>query len=174
MKYGLHMQLPVYLYLIKYSNIFKNPVFTGIYYQNILFNYPTCSTMEEYLKLTKDRLKLQGYSTEDTSVLERFDTTYQKSEYIKSMNYTEEKGFGTYTKLMSDDVLNGMVEYTKNYINKTTDKILDSKFDINPKYYNGKNESCEFCSFKDICFMQEKDIKYLPKVEDLSFLGGEE
>lgn len=174
MKYGLHMQLPVYLYLIKYSNIFKNPVFTGIYYQNILFNYPTCSTIEEYTKMTKDRLKLQGYSTEDTSVLERFDTTYEDSEYIKSMKYSEEKGFGTYTKLMNDDILQGMVEYTRKYIDKTTDKILDSKFDINPKFYNGKNESCEFCQFKDICFMQEKDIKYLSKVEDLTFLGGEE
>lgn len=174
MKYGLHMQLPVYLYLIRYSNIFTHPVFTGIYYQNILFNYPTCTTSEEYLKMTKDRLKLQGYSTEDTSVLERFDTTYEDSEYIKSMKYSEEKGFGTYTKLMNDDILNGMVEYTKNYIDKTTDKILDSKFDINPKFYNGKNESCEFCSFKDICFMRESDIKYLPKVEDLTFLGGEE
>ena len=43
MKYGLHMQLPVYLYLIHYSKVFKSPIFTGIYYQNILFNYPTWS-----------------------------------------------------------------------------------------------------------------------------------
>lgn len=175
MKYGLHMQLPIYLYLIKYSNILKNPVFTGIYYQNILFNYPTCSTEEEYQKNIKDRLKLQGYSTEDTSVLERFDTTYEKSEYIKSMSYTEEKGFGTYSKVMNDLTLNEMIDYTKNYIDKTTDKILDGKFSINPKHYNGKNISCEFCSFKDICYMQEKDLKYLSKVENLDFLsGGEE
>ena len=37
MKYGLHMQLPMYLYLIKNSNLFENPVFTGIYYQSILY-----------------------------------------------------------------------------------------------------------------------------------------
>ena len=41
MKYGLHMQLPIYLYLIQKSNIFDSPIFTGIYYQNILFSYPT-------------------------------------------------------------------------------------------------------------------------------------
>ena len=28
MKYGLHMQLPVYLYLIHYSKVFPNPIFT--------------------------------------------------------------------------------------------------------------------------------------------------
>ncbi len=174
MKYGLHMQLPVYLYLIKNSSLFKRPQFAGIYYQNILFNYPTCSTEEEYQKLTKDRLKLQGYSTDNTSILELFDTTYQKSEYIKSMSYTEEKGFGTYSKLINEETLDGMFNYTQNIINKVTDDILDGDFSINPKYYNGKNISCEFCEFKDICFTQEKDLNYLNKVEDLSFLGGEE
>ena len=173
MKYGLHMQLPVYLYLIKYSNIFTKPKFTGIYYQNILFNYPTCKDEEEYLKTIKDRLKLQGYSIDDTSILERFDTTYQKSEYIKSMNYSEDKGFGRFAKVMDEETYDQLVEYTKDYINKTTDKILDAKFPINPKYYNGKNVSCEFCDFKDICFSKEKDMQYLEKVEDLSFLGGD-
>lgn len=173
MKYGLHMQLPVYLYLIKYSNIFTKPKFTGIYYQNILFNYPTCSNDEEYIKTIKDRLKLQGYSIDDTSILERFDTTYEKSEYIKSMNYSEEKGFGRFAKVISEETKEELVEYTKDYINKTTDKILDGKFPINPKYYNGKNVSCEFCEFKDICFSKEKDMVYLEKVEDLSFLGGD-
>ena len=38
----------------------------------------------------------------------------------------------------------------------------------------GKNIACEFCKFKDLCFMKEQDQKYLDKVEDLSFLGGEE
>ena len=174
MKYGLHMQLPVYLYLIKYSNIFTKPKFTGIYYQNILFNYPTCKDDEEYLKTIKDRLKLQGYSIDDTSILERFDTTYQKSEYIKSMSYSEDKGFSRFAKVMDEETKDQLIEYTKDYIDKTTDKILDGKFPINPKYYNGKNISCEFCDFKDICFSKEKDMLYLEKVEDLSFLGGEE
>ena len=174
MKYGLHMQLPIYLYLIKYSNRFTNPIFTGIYYQNILFNYPTCTTSEEYETIKKGRLKLQGYSTDHTEVLERFDTTYAKSEYIKSMSYTEEKGFGTYAKVISDETVNEMIEYTKDYIEKTTDKILEGKFNIHPKHYNGKNISCEFCEFKDICFMKEADLKYLKKVDDLTFLGGDE
>lgn len=174
LKYGLHMQLPVYLYLIRNSHIFSKPHFTGIYYQNILFNYPTSTTEEEYLKTIKDRLKLQGYSTDNVDILERFDSTYTKSDYIKSMSYSEEKGFSSNTKLINDETLNNMIEYTSKIIDKTIDKILDNKFDINPKNYNGKNISCEFCEYKDICYMKEKDIKYLNKVENLDFLGGEE
>ncbi|MBQ2909327.1 MAG: PD-(D/E)XK nuclease family protein [Bacilli bacterium] len=174
MKYGLHMQLPVYLYLIHYSKVFTNPIFTGIYYQNILFNYPTWSGKKDKDQIYKENLMLQGYSTEDTSVLARFDSTFEKSEYIKSMSYTEEKGFGTYAKTISDNMLYDLVQYTKKHISEKTDDILDSKFDINPKVYAGKNIACDFCQFKDLCFMKEKDQKYLEKVDDLSFLGGEE
>ena len=173
-KYGLHMQLPVYLYLIHYSKVFTNPIFTGIYYQNILFNYPTWTNKKDKEQIYKENLMLQGYSTEDTSVLERFDSTYQKSEYIKSMSYTEEKGFGTYAKTISENTLYDLVQYTKKHISEKTDDILSSKFYINPKVYAGKNIACEFCKFKDICFVKEKDQQYLEKVEDLSFLGGEE
>lgn len=173
MKYGLHMQLPVYLYLIHYSKAIKSPIFTGIYYQNILFNYPTWS--KDIEKVKKDQYLLQGYSTDDISILSRFDSTYEKSEYIKSMSYNEEKGFGTYAtkKVLSNDTLYDLLDYTKNYISKETDNILSADFTINPKVYSNVNISCAFCSFKDICYMKEKDLVYLEKQNDLSFLGGD-
>lgn len=172
MKYGLSMQLPVYLYLINYSKVFSNPIFTGIYYQNILFNYPSFDkkSLEE---LKKDRLKLQGYSTDDLSILERFDPTYENSEVIKSMKYTE-KGFYHYAKVLNDKEVYDMIRYTKKQIEKSMNEILDGDFTINPKVYDGKNISCEFCEFKDICYKTQKDTVYLDKVEDLSFLEEEE
>ena len=174
MKYGLHMQLPVYLYLIHYSKVFNNPIFTGIFYQNILFNYPTWTEKKDVNQIYKENLMLQGYTTEDVSILERFDSTFEKSEYIKSMSYSEEKGFGTYAKTISNDMLYDLVQYTKKHISDKTDCILEANFSINPKVYAGKNIACEYCNYKDICFMKEKDQTYLDKVDDLSFLGGEE
>ena len=53
------------------------------------------------------------------------------------------------------------------------DSILAGDFTINPKIYDGKNLSCEFCEFKDICYHTQKDMVYLDKVEDLSFLESE-
>ena len=54
------------------------------------------------------------------------------------------------------------------------DDILSCKFDINPKVYVKEDVSCKFCKFKDICYKKDSDVTYLEKVEDLSFLGGEE
>ena len=172
MKYGLHAQLPTYLYLINYSDIISNPIFTGIYYQNILFNYPTWSKKLD--KEIKDRYLLKGYSTDNIDILERFDSTYEDSEYIKSMKYNPEKGFGTYTKLIDDDTMINMVKYMDKHIKDKTNEILEGDFEIDPKIYDGKNISCKFCEYKDLCFMSNSNLKYLDKVEDLSFLGGEE
>ena len=171
MKYGLHMQLPVYLYLIHYGRCFTNPIFTGIYYQNILFNYPTFD--EKLEKTLKDRYLLKGYSTDDINVLNKFDSTYKSSELIKSMSYSDEKGFSRYTKLINNDTMYNLIKFTKNEIDTKTDKILEGDFSINPKVYD-KESACKFCSFKDICFMKDKDVKYLEKVDSLDFLGGEE
>ena len=170
MKYGLHMQLPVYLYLLNYGRAFSNPIFTGIYYQNILFSYPKWEKNLD--KVLKDRYLLKGYSTDNLEVLEKFDSTYTDSELIRSMKYTDK--FDRYSKVIDDDTLYNLVKYTKNIIDKKVDDILSCKFDINPKVYVKEDVSCKFCKFKDICFKRDSDVTYLEKVEDLSFLGGEE
>ena len=170
-KYGLHMQLPVYLYLIHYSRVFTNPIFTGIYYQNILFNYPTWS--KSLGKDQKSKYYLNGYSTDQTDILKEFDITYKDSELIRSMKFSEDKGFGGYSKVIDDDTLLNLVKYTKNEIENKLDMILAGDFSINPKAYDGKNNSCKYCKFKDICYMRDSDIVNYPKVDDLSFLGGD-
>ena len=168
MKYGLSMQLPIYLYLMSTSKLFDNPIFTGIYYQNILFNYPTFDKKGiDWIK--KDRIKLQGYSTDNLEILERFDPTYENSEVIKSMKYTD-KGFAHYTKVLTDQEVYNMISYTKKQITKAMNQILEGDFAINPKIYDGKDVSCEYCNFKDICYHSQKDMIYLDKVADLSFL----
>ena len=172
MKYGLHMQLPVYLYLIHYSKVFTNPIFTGIYYQNILFKYPTWSIKLEQEQKTK--YYLNGYSTNELNIIESFDKTYKNSEYIKNMKYSEDKGFDRFTKIIDNDNLLKLVKYTKGKIEESIDKIIQGEFTINPKIYAGKNVACEYCKYSDICYMKDKDTINYPKVDDLSFLGGEE
>ncbi len=170
MKYGLHMQLPIYLYLIQKSNVFDSPIFTGIYYQNILFHYPTWS--KDLEKDKKDQYQLKGYSTDNTELLEKFDCTYKDSEYIKSMKYNDK--FDRYSKVLSDEDVYKITKYTDKIIQETTDDILHAKFPINPKVYNKENVSCKYCEFHDMCYMSDQDVTYLDKVEDFSFLGGEE
>lgn len=173
MKYGLHLQLPSYLYLVEKSNEFNNPTFTGIYYQNILFDRNTWSLKENnYDEIIKENTMYVGYSTDDTERLSSFDPTYQKSDLIKSMAYTDK--FNQYAKTLSDYQVNQMINYTEKTISKSIDNIIDRDFTINPKIYKKNNISCKYCKFNDICFKTNDDIEYLDTVENLDFLGGDE
>ena len=51
---------------------------------------------------------------------------------------------------------------------------MSARFDINPKNIGGKNIGCEYCDYKDICFMKNKDIVYLDKKDINEFLNVEE
>ncbi len=155
--YGLEMQLPVYIYLIK--NEIKDVKIGGFYLQKILNNI---TDKEKRL----DSLKLQGYTNSDLDIIDKVDSSFNDSKIIKSLR-TSSKGFYTYSKVINDeeiDILNKVVE-TK--IKEASMDILDSKFDINPKEMNNEVIGCKFCKYKDICFMKPKDTVTLKEVKNI-------
>lgn len=155
--YGLEMQLPVYIYLIK--NEIKDVKIGGFYLQKILNNI---TDKEKRL----DSLKLQGYTNSDLDIIDKIDSSFNDSKVIKSLR-TSSKGFYAYSKIINDeeiDILNKIVE-TK--IKEASIDILDSKFDINPKEMNNEVIGCKFCKYKDICFMKPKDTVTLKEVKNI-------
>jgi len=168
--YGIHMQLPAYMYLIKKSEKFKNAKICGIYLQKLLstISYSKSPIEEE----KENALKLQGYSTTDEFYLEKWDPSYEKSEIIKSLKKSK-NGWYTYAKLLSFNEMDKLVEITEQKIKEASLDITNCDFSINPKRIEQENIGCNFCSFKDICYKTEKDIVDLEKIKDLSYLNDE-
>lgn len=173
MKYGLSMQLPIYLYLISKSSIFTSAIFTGMYFQRVLYPSYKWELGKDLFDIKKNNLKLQGYSTDNIDYLSKFDRSYESSEMIKSMKINKDGSFSKNSKVLSDDDIYNILKYTENIINEVVDNILNSKFDINPKIIE-KKKSCTNCRFSDICFVNNRDYVYLDKVDNLDFLGGED
>lgn len=155
-KYGLEMQLPIYLYLSKELK-FKNIKIAGFYLQKILNNEINKDNNHSYLELKENNLKLQGYTNEDLNILEKFDKTYENSQVIKSLKTTS-NGFSHYSKMINDEEIGKLIETVDEKINFARDNILNGSFDINPKRLDGENIGCLYCPFIDICYRQEKDI----------------
>ena len=170
--YGLSMQLPIYLYLVKKSNLFKNVRFTGFYLQKILNTEVSYTPNKSYLEQKKSNLKLDGYSNSDESVLEVFIPDYEDSSFVKSMKMTS-KGFSHYSKVLSDEQINNLIDVIDNNINKARDLILKGDFNINPKQIGIEKIGCNFCKFKDICYRRPDDFVRLKENDSLKFLGGE-
>ena len=147
---GIGLQLPTYMYLA--SNAYKNIKFAGFYLQNI-----TLDNKSDLEKLKS--LKLIGYTNKDKEILEKFDYNYMDSKVIDGIKLKSDGEFSSNSlkKMLDDEEIDKIIEKTKEIIYKTLDNILDSKFDINPKYDN-ENIGCEFCTFKDLCFKREYDL----------------
>jgi len=159
MEYGIGMQLPIYLYLS--SNMeFKNIKVVGFYLQKLLNN--NLDNTKDYDEARENTLKLEGYSVSDENSLSKFDTTYENSKFIKSLKKNS-KGFYAYSKVLSEEDMNDLIDRTDKLIDKTIDMILEADFSINPKIINGNNVSCSFCDYRDVCYRREKDFIYINK-----------
>jgi len=166
--YGLSMQLPVYLYLTK--NLNKDYEIIGFYLQQVLFGKFNKDNKKTLKELKKDNLRLKGYTLGKEEFIENIDSSYSNSELIHGMKLTS-KGFGPYSRVLTDKEIHNIVKITDQKIEECIDGIINSRFDINPKKINGKNIGCEYCKYKDICFMTNKDIVELEDIKDLNFLN---
>lgn len=164
--YGLDLQLPVYIYLVK--NKFPNIRIVGFYLQKILNNEISLDNKHTYSSLKEDKLKLQGYTNKDENLITLFDSEYDESKVIKGMRTTS-KGISS-KKIMDDYTIDKLSNLTEEKIDEVTSKILNCEFDINPKRVGVNNVGCKYCQYKDICFMNEADIVNLKEYKNMEFL----
>ena len=159
--YGINMQLAIYLLLV--SSKYPESKFAGFYLQHILNKI---SKSEDASK--KDiKYKLVGYS--NTKYIDKFDKTYKDSSLIKGLKIKNDGTYYSTSKVLSDNEVSNLIKFAEEKVIECIDNIVAAKFDINPKNIGSKNVGCEYCCYKDICFMKNKDIIYLEGKKD--FLG---
>ena len=75
--------------------------------------------------------------------------------------------------MINDEQIEKLINLVDNKIEEARDNILNTNFEINPKKVGKVNLGCEYCNFKDICYMEPKDIVELKEYKNIEFLGGE-
>lgn len=171
---GFHMQLPAYMFLLSKYEKFKNKKLhiIGIYLQKV--NIISLDNTMDIVMQREKSFKLQGFTVKSHELISMLDPGYNKSDYIQSLATLKSGDFSKYSKLITSDEQNELIDLVDKLINKANKDIREAKFDIEPKLINQKNQSCTYCKYKDICYMKYDDLKELeykpfPKVE-----GGEE
>lgn len=155
-EFGIDMQLPIYLYLIKKE--FKDIEIIGIYYQKLLHKIKNISDSDEEIK---NDYKLIGYTIDKEDLIKKMDFNYEDSSIIKGMKKGK-NGFYSYTKLLNEEKVKNMIDLVDKKIDNAIKSILDCDFKIDPKRIE-KYSSCENCIYSSICYKTEKDIVYLSK-----------
>lgn len=150
--YGLHLQLPVYIYLVK-NGIHKDISIAGFYLQKILQNKDMDTDDNDLAK----KLKLDGYTINNEDIIKKFDYNYSSSEVIKSMGTTR-NGFSKYAKVISEDEIDIVTDIVQDKIGEVIKNMETGNFEINPKRLGDKIVGCDFCKFRDLCYRKEEDI----------------
>lgn len=169
--YGLNLQLPIYLLLIK-KLPFENIKPIGFYLQKILPSIPESDGIHTEEELKQKKLMLQGYSTDEESILKIFDPTYENSKLISGLK-TSSKGFYAYSKILSEENFKKIEEIVSSKIKEATEDIIQNKFEINPKRIGNKLVGCDYCKYQSICYRKEENINNLKEIKLIDILGGE-
>lgn len=169
--YGIEMQLPIYLYLAKNNKKIKNAKVMGLYLQKIINKKITKDPNKDYKEMLENNLKLEGYSLNQENILEEFDITYKDSNMIKSLK-TSPKGFYSYSKILNEKELDLLEQIVSKKIEEAEKNILSGNFNINPKRIGDNLKGCEYCKYRELCYLKEEDIVNLKEYKDLSFLDN--
>lgn len=169
--YGMDMQLLVYLYLIKNSNLIKNPKFMGMYLEPILSSVLKHVDGKTYYDLLSDEYKWVGYTLEDISNIRNIDKNYESNSFIKGLKVKNDGTFYASTKVINDINLDKLIDIVGLNIDNVIKSIKECDFRINPKKLGKDNVSCPFCPYKDICYMTNNDIVNLKEYKNMEFLN---
>lgn len=162
---GFNLQLPVYMYLLKHSNIEefqnKNIHIIGVYLQKVNRILFKSDPKKSILDQKNNSFKLEGYTIDDVDLISLIDPNYDNSNYIKSLKTNKDGTFGQYSKIMSENQQNELIAIAISNINDTYKGIINGQFEINPKIILHKTDSCKFCKNKDICNKKFEDYSFL-------------
>lgn len=165
--HGLDMQLLMYLYLIKKSELIKNPKFAGMYLQQIMTEVLNKDAKKTYHEQIVDNTKLNGYTLKDVKVAGWIDSKFDENSFIKGLRLKKDGDFMSSSKVLTEEEINEFIDIVDNNINKVIASINNCEFDINPKQIGKTNEGCLYCKYQDICYVNNDNIIELE-------IGGED
>ena len=164
--YGLNIQLPIYLYLLKRSDRFKDALIAGFYIQKVLAKKENIQFKKAEEELLESRLRLQGYTNRDEYLMEMIDDEYQNSTVFQNLKFKKDGELSSTSKVLSYEEMDELISRVDAIIDEVILNILDGKFLINPKIIKGNNVACTYCHFKDICYKRKQNEVILGGDED--------
>lgn len=171
---GFNLQLPCYMYLLNKYEKFKGKKIhiIGIYLQKV-----NIISIDNTIDITKQRekaFKLQGFTIRSHELISMLDPNYDKSSYLNKMSTLKSGDFSKYADVISEDKMNELVLLVEDMINTANREIKNGSFNILSKNIEGKNSTCTFCNYKDLCFRVTENMLYLTKKSFLEEKDGDE
>ena len=110
------------------------------------------------MKKKKNSIKTKYCKDNNINLISNFDDSYEKSEVIKGLSLKKDGTLKNTKNIFDneDEILN----IAKTLIINAIDAVCESNFKIHPLKIEKKKDGCEYCDYKDICFVKNKDFNY--------------
>ena len=142
-----------------------------MYIQNV------CLSNKELYDESGNLYALNGLTIKDNEVVKRIDNTLggydldgnviMKAKFINKLKFKKDLTLDGYSG-MEREKFDSLKDVALEKIKETVTKIRNNEFDVAPIKFKGQRDlPCKYCEYKDICYMDYKDIRHV----DLS--GGE-
>lgn len=161
LKYGLNMQLFIYLLLIQSDPLLKNLSFGGVYLEGLIMSRKN-EKNKTFEELKEKSLKLKGLTIDDPNLIK--EITDLNNSFIEGVKLKKNMELKETKALIKKETLNDNLSLVKDKIKEGETNILKRHFPIKPTVSNDKNkqiDSCRYCSFKSICYKKESDINLI-------------
>lgn len=153
--YGMDLQLPIYLYLLKNDKKYKDYKIIGSFYQSFLPK--DIGTLDDSTKYYKENYAQGIY----TRYYERLSliASIVGSAKLKRIEPGKEPDIKKGQIFYTDEELDALVEVVKERFKKTFESIRNNEFPIAPKTIKNDNmsDACHYCVYKDICHRKQSD-----------------
>ena len=154
-QYGLSLQLPTYALIASKGKKFSNKVLAGLFIQRFLASKEITSFVES----PKDETPtLEGVFLDDIKLISQADKTLLPGTTSKYIGKARVKVNGEFNskRAKSKEYFDDIAQTAEKVITNSVHSILSNEFAINPKVVAGKDKSCSYCPYRDICF---RDLK---------------
>lgn len=160
-EYGITIQLPIYLYLLK--NLNKEYNIVGMYLQHILEGLiekkdTRNKTIDE---VRFNRLRLDGITLDNINMISDFDKSATESDIILGLKMNSNGEWANQKRIMSKEDQEDIYNNIKKIIEDCINNVSDAKFDIKPISIKNKIDGCNYCKYRDICYKRESDTNII-------------
>ena len=168
MPYGLSLQLPAYMYLLRKDSAFSKKIsYGGAYLQHIINSEQKFDENKDRKQIKEESMKLDGFTTDDMERLFYCDRTLEEgsSAIIRGLRLKKDGTPDSRSKVVSDHQIDEKIAMVEDLIEKAGEAILSGRFDIDPKEIDGENKSCGYCPYRSICYRRNGDLRMISTKE---------
>lgn len=162
--YGLYLQLPIYIYLVRNYN--KSYNIAGIYLQHILNQKISFDPKKDYISEKESMLKLDGLTLNEKDKIKLFDDDYDNSSVINKLKTKTDGSFYNDKIMISKEDIDNIYKLVETLIYNCLNNTTEANFPIYPIKIEDKFDGCNFCEYRDICYRTVKDFNYKEEIKE--------